>query len=63
MIRICYTIAMNSEVKADRMQEIQKLEGLLAYAVRHNDEPGEERIRGEGEWIAGVVSRGCADGK
>ncbi len=38
---------MNSEMKADRMQEIKKLEGLLAYAVQHNDESEVERIREE----------------
>ncbi len=38
---------MNSEMKAERMEEIKKLEGLLAYAVQHNDEPEVERIRGE----------------
>ncbi len=42
---------MNSEMKADRMQEIKKLEGLLAYAVQHNDEPKVEHIRGELKWI------------
>ncbi len=38
---------MNSEMKADRMQDINKLEGLLAYAVAHNDEPEIERLRNE----------------
>ncbi len=38
---------MNSEMKAERMEEIKKLEGLLAYAVAHNDEPEIERLRNE----------------
>ncbi len=38
---------MNSEMKAERMEEIKKLEGLLAYAVAHNDEPEIDRLRGE----------------
>ncbi len=42
---------MNSEMKAERMEEIKKLEGLLAYAVQHNDEPEVERISEEGAWI------------
>ena len=29
------------------MEEIQKLEGLLAYAVAHGDKAEEERIRTE----------------
>ena len=29
------------------MEEIQKLEGLLAYAVAHGDKAEEERIRAE----------------
>ncbi len=39
---------MNSEMKAERMEEIKKLEGLLAYAVQHNDEPEVERMRVKG---------------
>lgn len=32
------------------MEEIQKLEGLLAYAVAHGDKAEEERIRAERVW-------------
>ena len=36
---------MNMEQRA--LEEIQKLEGLLAYAVAHGDKAEEERIRAE----------------
>ena len=36
---------MNMEQRARYMEEIQKLEGLLAYAVAHGDNAEEERIR------------------
>jgi hypothetical protein len=38
---------MNMEQRAQYMAEIQKLEGLLAYAVAHGDKAEEERIRAE----------------
>ena len=38
---------MNMEQRAQYMAEIQKLEGLLAYAVTHGDKAEEERIRAE----------------
>ena len=38
---------MNMEPRAQYMAEIQKLEGLLAYAVAHGDKEEAERIRGE----------------
>ena len=38
---------MNMEQRAWYMAEIQKLEGLLAYAVAHGDKEEAERIRGE----------------
>ena len=38
---------MNMEQRARYMAEIQKLEGLLAYAVAHGDKAEEERIRAE----------------
>ena len=38
---------MNMEQRARYMAEIQKLEGLLAYAVAHGDKEEAERIRGE----------------
>lgn len=38
---------MNMEQRAQYMAEIQKLEGLLAYAVAHGDKEEAERIRGE----------------
>ena len=38
---------MNMEQRARYMEEIQKLEGLLAYAVVHGEKAEEERIRAE----------------
>ena len=38
---------MNMEQRARQYDEIQKFEGLLAYAVAHNDKEEAERIRGE----------------
>ena len=38
---------MNMEQRAQQYAEIQKLEGLLAYAVAHGDKAEEERIRAE----------------
>ena len=38
---------MNMELRAQYMAEMQKLEGLLAYAVAHGDKAEEERIRAE----------------
>ena len=38
---------MNMEQRAQYMAEIQKLEGLLAYAVAHGEKAEEERIRAE----------------
>jgi hypothetical protein len=38
---------MNMEQRAQYMAEIQKLEGLLAYAVAHGDKAEEERIRAQ----------------
>ena len=38
---------MNMEQRGRYMAEIQKLEGLLAYAVAHGDNAEEERIRAE----------------
>ena len=35
---------MNMEQRARQYDEIQKLEGLLAYAVAHGDKAEEERI-------------------
>ena len=36
---------MNMEQRAQYMAEIQKLEGLLAYAVAHGEKEEAERIR------------------
>lgn len=38
---------MNMEQRAQQHDEIQKLEGLLAYAVAHGEKAEEERIRAE----------------
>jgi len=38
---------MNMEQRAQYMAEIQKLEGLLAYAVARNETAEAERIRAE----------------
>ena len=38
---------MNMEQRGRYMAEIQKLEGLLAYAVAHGDNAEEERIRAQ----------------
>ena len=38
---------MNMEQRAQYMAEMQKPEGLLAYAVAHGDKAEEERIRAE----------------
>lgn len=38
---------MNMEQRAQYMAEIQKLEGLLAYAVAHGEKEEEDRIRAE----------------
>ena len=38
---------MNMEQRARQYDEIQKLEGLLAYAVAHGDKAEEELIRAE----------------
>ena len=38
---------MNMEQRSQYMAEIQKLEGLLAYAVAHNETEEAERIRAE----------------
>ena len=38
---------MNMEQRAKYMAEIQKLEGLLAYAVAHGEKAEEDRIRAE----------------
>ncbi len=38
---------MNMEQRARYTEEIQKLEGLLVYAVAHGDKAEEERIRAE----------------
>ena len=38
---------MNMEQRARQYDEIQKLEGLLAYAAAHGDKAEEERIRAE----------------
>lgn len=38
---------MNMEQRARYMAEIQKLKGLLAYAVAHNETEDAERIRAE----------------
>ena len=38
---------MNMEQRAQYMAEIQKLEGLLAYAVAHGEKKEEDRIRAE----------------
>ena len=38
---------MNMEQRARYMEEIQKLEGSLAYAVAHGDNAEEERIRAQ----------------
>ena len=38
---------MNLEQRERVYRSIQKLEGLLAYAVRHGDEPEVARIRAE----------------
>ena len=40
-------ILMKMEQRGRYMEEIQKLEGLLAYAVAHGDKAEEERIRAE----------------
>ena len=41
---------MNMEQRARYIEEIQKLEGLLAYAVAHGEKAQEERIRAERVW-------------
>ena len=41
---------MNMEQRARYMEEIQKLEGLLAYAVAHGEKEEEDRIRTERVW-------------
>lgn len=38
---------MNMEQRSQYMAEIQKLEGLLAYAVVHGEKAEEERIRAQ----------------
>ncbi len=38
---------MNMEQRSQYMAEIQKLEGLLAYAVAHGEKEEEDRIRSE----------------
>lgn len=38
---------MNMKQRAQQYAEIQKLEGLLAYAVAHNETEEAERIRAE----------------
>lgn len=38
---------MNMEQRARQYDEIQKLEGLLAYAVAHGEKEEEDRIRAE----------------
>ncbi len=38
---------MNMEQRAQQYAEIQKLEGLLAYAVAHGEKAEEGRIRAE----------------
>ena len=38
---------MNMEQRARLYDEIQKLEGLMAYAVAHGDKAEEERIRAQ----------------
>lgn len=38
---------MNMGQRARYIEEIQKLEGLLAYAVAHGEKEEAERIRGE----------------
>ena len=38
---------MNIEQRAQYMAEIQKLEGLLAYAVAHGEKEEEDRIRAQ----------------
>ena len=41
---------MKMEQRARYMEEIQKLEGLLAYAVAHGEKEEEDRIRTERVW-------------
>jgi hypothetical protein len=38
---------MNMEQRSQYVAEIQKQEGLLAYAVAHGDKAEEERIRAQ----------------
>ena len=38
---------MNMEQRARYIEEIQKLEGLLAYAVAHGEKEEEDRIRAQ----------------
>jgi hypothetical protein len=38
---------MNMEQRSQYVAEIQKLEGLLAYAVAHNETEDAERIRAQ----------------
>ena len=38
---------MNMEQRSQYVAEIQKLEGLLAYAVAHGEKEEEDRIRAE----------------
>ena len=38
---------MNLEQRAKRMEDIRKVEGLLAYAVSHGDEAEADRLRAE----------------
>lgn len=46
---------MNMEQRGRYMEEIQKLEGLLAYAVAHGDNAEEERIRAQLVKIVEVI--------
>ena len=41
---------MNMEQRARYIEEIQKLEGLLAYAGAHGEKEEEDRIRAERVW-------------
>lgn len=44
--RICYTNhRMNKEEKNKRLAQIRRLEGLLAYAIKHNEVEEIERLR------------------
>lgn len=43
--------AMNKEEKRKRLEQIRRIEGLLTYAIKHNEFEEMERLRKEREAI------------